>query len=387
MPTLEVRAYDVRFGDAILVIIPDRDPNTQQDVTRHILIDVGNVLNTEGGNDAVFQPVVDEVLRELNGRPLDLYVSTHEHLDHVQGLYHVATKHHPTLPKSLATQYAWLTASAATDYYTRFPDAQKQKLALTTAYEQAQSHLALLPAADQAFFAGLLANNDPRSTKQCVDFLRTLASTTTFVYRGKDLTGTHPFTEATFAIWAPEEDASDYYKGLLPTGLAPGGVRPATSVASMEPPPGVDAGTFHRLLESRARGLVDNLLAIDKAANNTSIVFSIDWRGWTLLFAGDAELRSWRTMHERGVLRPVHFLKVSHHGSHNGTPQDSILETFLPATSHDGRPRSAVVSTWPDTYGGIPHPLTDARIGARCTLHSTLNAGAKSYVSLSFDSP
>ena len=30
--------------------------------TRHILIDVGNVLSKEGGDDSVFKPVVDDYL-------------------------------------------------------------------------------------------------------------------------------------------------------------------------------------------------------------------------------------------------------------------------------------------------------------------------------------
>src|SRR3712207_7480481 len=37
-----------------------------------------------------------------------------------------------------------------------------------------------------------------------------------------------------------------------------------------------------------------------------------------------------------GVLEPVHFLKVAHHGSHNGTPDGEILDAILPPR----RPRS-----------------------------------------------
>ena len=46
-----------------------------------------------------------------------------------------------------------------------------------------------------------------------------------------------------------------------------------------KPPAGVDAGAFYRLVESRRDGLVDNLLAIDKAKNNSGIVFCLEWRG------------------------------------------------------------------------------------------------------------
>lgn len=49
---LLVRIYNVRFGDAILVIVPDRDPQTGKTTRRRILIDVGNaplVASKEGG--------------------------------------------------------------------------------------------------------------------------------------------------------------------------------------------------------------------------------------------------------------------------------------------------------------------------------------------------
>jgi hypothetical protein len=126
------------------------------------------------------------------------------------------------------------------------------------------------------------------------------------------------------------------------------------------------------------------MLAIDKAANNTSIVFMLEWRGWRLLFAGDAEVRSWKTMAEQGVLKPVDFLKVAHHGSHNGTPDDDLLEMVLPRVPPAGRERLAATSTWTDTYPGIPHPPTDSRIRAHAKLHSTLDDPHALYYDLEF---
>jgi len=92
---IRVRSYNVRFGDAILVTIPDRDAATGTTTPRHILVDFGNVLAGEGGNDAIFKPAIDNIISQLDGRPLDLYVMTHEHMDHVQGLFHVASEVYP----------------------------------------------------------------------------------------------------------------------------------------------------------------------------------------------------------------------------------------------------------------------------------------------------
>jgi len=85
MDELRIRMYNVLLGDAILISVPDRD-QAGNPLTRHILIDVGNVMSGEGSQDIVFKPVIENIIEELNGQPLDLYVMTHEHMDHVQGL-------------------------------------------------------------------------------------------------------------------------------------------------------------------------------------------------------------------------------------------------------------------------------------------------------------
>lgn len=412
--TLTVRVYNVRFGDAILVSVPDRDSRTGKTTTRRILIDVGNaprVAGTgEGGEDTVFEPVLADILDVLDGHPLDLYVMTHEHLDHVQGLFYAATR----LPQlAFADRFkvnrVWLTASAHPNYYDadRHPEARRQKLERDAMYARLSAFLALHPAAATQGMLEILANNDPTKTGPCVDFLRQLnPAKTTYVHRGMKLTGKHPFREARLSVWAPEEDTSEYYgrfqpldEGAVPLlAAAEGTVPPATATPSPQtastpsplaaltptPPAGVDVGAFLRLLQARRSGIADNLLAIDKAANNTSIVFALEWRGWRLLFSGDAEVRSWKTMAREKVLEPVHFLKVAHHGSHNGTPTDEIFDAILPPSSPDGRNRMAAISTWTDTYSGIPHPPTNARLRSRAKVYSTLDDPDALFMDLEF---
>ncbi|HEX7312938.1 MAG TPA: hypothetical protein VF297_03410 [Pyrinomonadaceae bacterium] len=373
MDKLRVRVYNVRFGDAILVSVPDRDGS--KTVTRHILIDVGNVLSGVGGVDTVFEPVVRDVLKVLDGQPLDLYIMTHEHLDHVQGLFYAHTKN----PLDIPVNYAWLTASAEADYYTRFPDAKKRRIAALAAYDAMEKFLAASPETAREFpkMAALMVNNNPRSTEQCIEYLRKLAKKkTTYVYRGRDLKGRHPFKEARFSIWAPEEETTDYYGPFQPMALgvtSDGGPRARPSVTLPLPPSGVDAGAFYSLVAARRQGYCDNMLTIDAANNNTSVVFCLEWRGWKLLFPGDAEERSWKTMNKKGVLEPVHFLKVGHHGSRNATPHTDLLEKILPKKRPDQRPRSAAVSTCLNSYPGVPHDETLNEIGQRCKLYSVLD--------------
>lgn len=373
MDKLRVRVYNVRFGDAILVSVPDRYRN--KIVTRHILIDVGNLLSGVGGVDTVFEPVVRNVLEVLGGNPLDLYIMTHEHMDHVQGLFYAHTKNQLDIP----VNYAWLTASAEADYYERHPEAKKRRRLALDAYDAMEKFLAASPETAQEFpkMMAMMSNNNPRKTEECVEYLRTLAQIdTAYVYRGCNLKGKHPFKEAKFSIWAPEEDTTDYYGSFQPMALGvtdDGGPRARPSVTTPLPPPGVDAGAFYSLVASRRQGYCDNMLTIDAANNNTSVVFCLEWRGWKLLFPGDAEERSWKTMSKHGVLEPVHFLKVGHHGSHNATPDTALLEKILPKKRPDARRRLAAVSTCLDSYPGVPDEETLNKIKERCTVHSVLD--------------
>ena len=280
MPDLVVRVYDVRFGDAVLVTIPERVGGKA--VKRNILFDFGNALSTEGGNDEVFEPVLDDIAARLGGEPLDLFVMTHEHLDHVQGFLHGAE----VLHKTIKVKQAWLTASAARDYYTSHPQARKQKIAAQIAYRMTQARLGAA-AARSPFVDVLLANNNTVSTKKCIDYLRdklTDPGNVHYVDRTTDLSAFQPSTTARLTLWAPEEDTADYYGRFeaLAAGLRIGDDEifdfddldgaSVTDVELPEPPRGVDAGAFYNLLDIRHGNSSSSLLSIDKASNNTSVV-------------------------------------------------------------------------------------------------------------------
>jgi len=398
MDTLTVRLYNVRFGDGVLISVPDRD-EAGDPVTRHILIDVGNAASKEGGENEVFAPVFEDILNVLDGRPLDLYVATHEHMDHVQGMLWASKFANQDLVEQLDVQHVWLPASAHPEYYETHPEAKKKFALASEAYRMAGKALAaageppseaveILMRNNSRFHAVDLNDLSHARTGDCVEFIRHLAPAdrTHYVHRSVgganlgiepfNLTGTHPFREANLEIWAPEEDSSDYYGHFKPMALsaAPGALPPSAEGEVAIPPAGVDAGAFYNLVDIRQRGFVDNLLAIDKAANNSSIVFCLEWRGWRLLFPGDAELRSWKEMNKEGALSPVHFLKIGHHGSHNGTPDAELLNKILPIPPPDARERRAAVSTFPDTYSGIPHQETfdELRDLHGCTLSTTM---------------
>lgn len=75
-------------------------------------------------------------------------------------------------------------------------------------------------------------------------------------------------------------------------------------------------------------------------------------------------------MDKLDLVQPVDFLKVSHHGSDTGMPPDDILDKLLPMPGPAKRRRGAV-STYPDTYPGVPDPKTLKDLGKRIDVRST----------------
>lgn len=391
MSDLVVRAYNVGFGDAILVSVPERTPGGDEE-TRHLLFDVGNLLAGDGNDDAVFTDVVHDIAGRTGGT-VDLYVMTHEHLDHVQGL--LAAKRAGV---DLAARYAWLTGSAAPDYYENHPEAKLKRRSVELALEDAHR---IVQAAPDPWLEMMIRNNSTGlppgalglRTSDYVDHLRGIAppDQTHYVDRETTLEGKHPFCEATVRLLAPERDTSSYYgrrvSGPMLTaagsvaGTATGGAAPpGLSV----PPPGVEPGGFFDLQASRRRNTRLQVMEIDKANNNTSVVLELEWRGWRLLFAGDAELRSWQTMHANG-LRPVHFVKISHHGSHNGT-YGELFDELMPEQSPDGRDRHALVSTHDGDWDSVPDAEGTLSLYTqpRCTLHDTRSVDAGESLEIRF---
>ncbi len=386
MSDLLVRAYNVGFGDAVLVSIPER-ADTGAEVVRHLLIDVGNLLAGGANEDTVFRAVVTDIANRTGGQ-VDLYLMTHEHLDHVQGLLAAARA-----GIGLSAKHAWLTGSAAPDYYERNPKARKRRLeiqlTLTDVIRRGQAD-------DDPELGRTIVNNSVSlppgalglSTADYVDHLRTLAPAdrTFYVDRTTALEGKHPFTEAVLRVLAPEADTSDYYRraasgGSLtaaPVAAAPQVRQPKSLVT---PPAGVDPGAFFDLLRQRDSRSRRRVMEIDAANNNTSVVLEIEWRGWRLLFPGDAEHGSWRRMQH--LLRPVHFVKLAHHGSRNGMPAD-IIDIVLPAQPLDGRERRAVVSTSAGSWASVPDDDTLQVHRKRCALHDTRDVERGSAVEIAF---
>lgn len=110
----------------------------------------------------------------------------------------------------------------------------------------------------------------------------------------------------------------------------------------------------------------DFAAAIDNAVNNTSLMMMIEVGNQFLLFPGDAQWGTWNVVLQesklRRLLKRTTVLKISHHGSHNGTPKELIEDVI-------GAGVTAFVSTAPvKQWPNVPRPPLIAALGEKTTL-------------------
>lgn len=83
--------------------------------------------------------------------------------------------------------------------------------------------------------------------------------------------------------------------------------------------------------------------------NNNSVVMRLIYRGFSMLFTGDAEIEAEARMIDDAILQPTSVLKVGHHGSFSST-SPALLDRL--------KPRLAVASCGLNNDYGHPHGKT-----------------------------
>jgi len=371
---IEIRAYIVGFGDCILLKLPDGDQ------TRHVLIDFGRAPNDAASLER-FPAIANDIAKRCSGH-LDLVVVTHEHLDHLEGFYR-----HRAIFDQRQVDQVWMGLPSRPDYYTKYRAARPQKK-----LQEAVARFALTAARQRVVlhpsFRSLLENN--LANRDRIDYLRRLGKKpAVYLARGKVGVAASRFSRnIKIHVLAPEEDTSVYYGN---TGSSRARVAALSVTHGLSASPAADesfawdfksvaravegaqegfsASDFERLRRAIREDGVAAARFIDRAQNNTSLCLLIEVAGKRLLLPGDAELESWDMMrkHCRAHLKPVDFLKVSHHGSHNGTPMD-LLDQLLPVKR--ASKAKVLVSTKRNVYGTkLPVPDTGVlqELGRRCS--------------------
>ena len=348
-----------------------------------MLVDFGNA---PGQTNDRFEAIAEDIERETGGH-LNVLVISHEHLDHIEGFY--STKEIFGDPARMTIDYVWMGLPSDPDYYTDFPAAEPhlKLVEAAAAYGKALAgrSLDLAPG-----FATMIRNND-LSNLDRLNFIKGLPTKSVKYLRRGNRTQNRSFTDAAVRILAPEKDVSVYYSdsahnnlGALAAALGPatGGAANRTRGALEDwwsfpkaervrsgRPPNLTARDWNTLKSGIEGGGPEAIRTIDKAQNNTSLVFILEADGKRLLFPGDAELESWRILEQENSaeMKPVDFLKVSHHGSHNGSLA-TVLDKVLPR--ENAANATVMVSTKSKVYGTVnpvPDEDTMADLRERCS--------------------
>jgi ribonuclease BN (tRNA processing enzyme) len=119
-----------------------------------------------------------------------------------------------------------------------------------------------------------------------------------------------------------------------------------------------------RLRGARAKQLLELVLVMDEAMNNTSVILLFEVGGKKLLFPGDAQIENWefalqnpnkaRRRAIRALLAEVDVYKVGHHGSRNATPK-TLWGLFKKRSTNENNPRRlrTLMSTKGKVHGHI----------------------------------
>ena len=336
-PRLTVRMYVVGFGDCFLVTArPGRR-------VWRMLVDCG--VHNQGIGDHSMDEVVGDVVAactDADGRArLDVVVATHRHQDHIRGFADERWA-------DVEVGEVWLP-------WTEDP-ADREANALRAQQDGLARSLALALQADGDDEHAALAWNS-LTNEDCMWTLRQgFAGDVARRYVVGDPATPHPVPGLPGGVvhfLGPSRDVATLRKMEAPVRerwLAPQASQGDRASAGSGPPAfpsfvvdeqqfctsvpdaEVDDDLRTRLASTAGADAVAAAASLDRAVNNTSLVLLLRVGGASLLLPGDAQWGAWQPLLEsaevRALLAQVTHYKVSHHGSHNGTPRSLVRDVL-----------------------------------------------------------
>lgn len=350
---IQLRMYNVGFGDCFLLRIPTDDGE------RRMLVDCG--YHSQGKGKFSDIELVNQIKADLDGEPLNVVVATHRHQDHISGFGE------KELWKGIAVEEVWLP-------FTADPEAANDEPALRAWQGLMEAARGLWDDQGKLTAAAVsaLSARDPEE-RQAAEFMLWnaranapgienlltgmkrgdgRASRRRFLPQARKKYPTHFTTPALpgvkIHVLGPPVDPVFRKNKKVPESWAFGDGTsaagdPIDSVFPAEwrvPPKRLpDKKPFTDSTLAKIRLFNDDLLYAAKALegfiNGESLVLVLEIGKARILLTGDAEVGTWMTILDNeaalAVAASATFVKVGHHGSHNATPIVFIREHLAKA--------------------------------------------------------
>jgi beta-lactamase superfamily II metal-dependent hydrolase len=363
---VKVRMYNVGFGDAFLVTVPTGD------TVRRILFDCGSL---EAAPGVAMKTIVEQILCDATDPDgavrIDVVVATHRHKDHVSGFGQAGWD-------DVSVREVWMpwTEDPSDSEARRIRDVQSRlALALNTALTAMAARLngerenelkryreiinnSLMLSNEKAMktLHGGFAGNPKRLFLPQKSGISRTFETEALPGMRVHILGPSRSADVIRDMDPPQGKSFLRLQGLtIPSGV--GLPSPFTAEFRCDNYDGMGTILGDDLEAIKRAGSLSELavaVALDKAVNGTSLMLMLEIAGTYLLFPGDAQWGTWKEVMKdpewREMLSRVSFYKIGHHGSHNATPKDFVLE-LIP----DGIYAMASTLTRPD-WADIPKP-------------------------------
>jgi beta-lactamase superfamily II metal-dependent hydrolase len=373
---IEIRMYNVGFGDSFLLRVPTDDGE------RRILVDCG--YHSQGKGRFSDQDLVKQIKADLEGQPLHVVVATHRHQDHISGFGE------KDLWADVGVEEVWLPFTANPEAVREEPALRMWNAFMDNAHSLWDSAGNLTPAAisalgardlDEQAAAEFMLWNARANAPAIENLLNGLKradgrqAKRRFLPEDKGRYPSQLVTRAlpgiTTYVLGPPTDPQFRKQRNVPSSWGFGDEMPSTTggqSGEIAPPFSAEwripvnrlppRRPFQDTTLQSIRLFNDDLLyaakTLDGFLNGESLVLVLEIGTARLLLPGDAEVGAWTTIMNNAdaleLAASATFMKVGHHGSHNATPI-TFIDKHLPKKT------PAMISTQegPGKYrSGIP---------------------------------
>jgi beta-lactamase superfamily II metal-dependent hydrolase len=391
--SVEIRAYQVGFGDCFLVsfVYTEKDK-------RHVLIDFGSTGLPKRGKVAAkpseHMPLVARDIANVCGAAgLTAIVATHRHADHINGFgTDGKTGKSGEIIKALQPRVvlqpwtedpdAKTNAKKATRDSSRSPKsftaglASKQQVASVIAEIAAKRPTWMSPGvASELSFVGMSNIANKSAIENLIVMGQAKGARAVWAHHGSRsglerllpgvkvrVLGPPDLTQSESIRKMRKKDPDQFWHLLAGATAATAqqlasGVRGNQANGRPQKIPVEGRWFRHRLETLRGGQLLQIVRALDDEMNNTSLILLFEVFGKKLLFPGDAQIENWSyalveaadAKQTRAALAGVDIYKVGHHGSLNATPKKLLWEGF---TKRGTKKRlTTLLSTMPGKHG------------------------------------